>query len=91
MRLERSVFSIRPLSFAFQAGSSPVPPGENPAFRQQFSSEMGLQSLKRQLQSGGYSVFDSALNRMQNAEGQFRQKIDPLHVLAMLTFESKTL
>jgi hypothetical protein len=52
---------------------------------------MGLQSLKRQLQSGGYSVFDSALNRMQNAEGQFRQKIDPLHVLAMLTFESKTL
>jgi|SRR5271165_209702 len=28
MRLERSVFSIRPLSFVFQAGSCPLPPGE---------------------------------------------------------------
>jgi hypothetical protein len=51
---------------------------------------MGLQSPKRQLQSGGYSVFDSALNKKQNAEGQIPQETDP-GVQAMLTIESKTL
>jgi hypothetical protein len=57
----------------------------------QHSLKMGLQSPKRQLQSGGYSVFDSALNRKQNAKDQFPQEIDPPHVLAMLTIESNTL
>jgi hypothetical protein len=77
MRLERSVFSIRPLWFAFQVGGYPFPPGENSAVRLHLSSKMGLQSRKRKLQSGGYSVFDSGLNRMQMPVVNFFKKLIP--------------
>jgi hypothetical protein len=67
------------------------PAEANLLFPPQLSSKMGLQLPKRQLQSCGYSVFDSAISRMQNAKGQFPQEIDLPHTPAMLTTESKTL
>jgi len=38
-----------------------------------------LRCACRKATPGGYSVFDSALNRMQNAEWQFPQEIATLH------------
>jgi len=45
----------------------------------------------RRLRTNDYSVFDSGLNRIEEAEWQFPQEIATLHVAAMSTRESKTL
>lgn len=60
MRLERSVFSIRPVELAFQARDFWPKRRKGWSTAPKFHQKIGLQSAQRRLQSGGKSTYSNS-------------------------------